>query len=237
MSGAPAAWLLALFFCTAVRAGPLGAPAAPQYQIAEDGSVSLRICYNSSCRRTEWLSFSAAEMARISDLLELCRGEDLSSRLQRLRIAVWQMEKLAEEHQPLLANDREVNDRDIALDGHTDCVDNATNTTTYLSILSDLGRLPGWQVGEPRVRDPLDFNLVHWTATAIDRITGRQWSIDSWFRPNGHLPFVMPLEAWKQGQRGWEPPYDHFNPYPRYVEQLCPGRQLELADRRVSREP
>ncbi|RME32408.1 MAG: hypothetical protein D6786_10680 [Gammaproteobacteria bacterium] len=212
--------------------GPLGAPAAPAYSIGEDGSVSLRICFNSSCRRTEWLRFTADEVAQVTSLLELCPSPDLRSRLQRLRIAVWQMERLAGLHEPLLANDREVNDRDIALDGHTDCVDNATNTTTYLSILKDLGKLPGWRVGEPRVRDPLDFNQVHWTAMVVDEQTGAEWSVDSWFRPNGHLPFVLPLRAWKEGARGWAPPYASLNPYPRYRELLCPREGL--AEGRVS---
>lgn len=196
-------------------------PLPPQYRIMTDGSVELRLCFNSSCARTEMLTFSAADMENVEEQLELCSGKALYDRLQRVRIAVWQMEVLAQKYQPLLAHDLEVNDREYGVDGRMDCVDNTSNTTTYLAILTDLGKLPSWRVGKPRVRNPLDFNAMHWTAVLEDKITGKKWAVDSWFRPNGHLPFVLPSDAWKAETRGWVPPHDALNPNPRVSNELC----------------
>lgn len=200
---------------------PITRPLAPHYRIKADGSVVLRLCFNSSCARTEMLTFSAADMEKVKEQLAYCPGQDLYDRLQRVRIAVWQMQVLAQKYAPLLANDREVNDREYGVDGRLDCVDSASNTTNYLAILTKLGQLPSWRVEEPGVRSPLDFNSVHWTAVLKDKVTGEKWSVDSWFRPNGHLPFVLPLNIWEAEIQGWLPPYDRLNPNPRASNEFC----------------
>jgi len=200
---------------------PNTTPLAPQYRIEADGSVVLRLCFNSSCARTEMLTFSAADMEKVKGQLTYCPGQIMYDRLQRVRIAVWQMEVLAQKYAPLLVNDREVNDREYGVDGRMDCVDNASNTTTYLTILTDLGQLPSWRVEAPSVRKPLDFNSVHWTAVLKDEVTSEKWAVDSWFRPNGHLPIVLPLNHWKAETQGWLPPYDTLNPNPRASNEFC----------------
>jgi len=200
---------------------PITRPLASQYRIEADGSVVLRLCFNSSCARTEMLTFSAADMEKVKGQLAYCPGQDLYDRLQRVRIAVWQMEVLAQKYEPLLANDREVNDREYGVNGRLDCVDNSSNTTNFLTILMDLGQLPSWRVEAPSVRRPLHFNAVHWTAVLKDEVTGEKWAVDSWFHPNGNLPFVLPLNVWKAETQGWLPPYDTLNPNPRASNEFC----------------
>lgn len=195
-------------------------PLPPQYRVHADGSVTLRICFNWSCATRQRMTFSAADMAEVARQMALCPGTDLADRLQRVRIGIWQMEVLAQKQQPLLANDEPVNDRDRSREGRMDCIDNASNTTTFLSVLRDLELLPGWSVSPPQVRDRFS-PAVHWTAVAVDAGERRPWAIDSWFRGNGHLPFVMPLADWQDGRIAWEPPFDEHNPYPRYSNELC----------------
>ena len=101
-----------------------------------------------------------------------------------------------------------------------DCIDNASNTTTYLHVLRDLGLLPGWSITAPEVRDLFSLD-VHWTAVVTDRNGAGDWAIDSWFRPNGHLPFVLPLAAWARGAPPWQPPLAGFNASPPYSSELC----------------
>jgi hypothetical protein len=200
---------------------PVTSPLPPEYLIHPDGSVTLRICYNSSCATTEAMTFSASDMAYVREQIAICPDDTLRDRLQRLRIAVWKMEVLAQKHQPILANDRAVNDEEYGIEGRTDCVDNSSNTTTFLRILEDLGDLPGWSVASPQVRHVFDFNLVHWSAVVIDQKSGEPWTVDSWFRPNGHLPIVLPLSDWQNEAIGWAPPFKHLNPYPQYTHELC----------------
>ncbi len=196
-------------------------PLAPDYTLNPDGSAEIRICFNSSCARTETLTFSTNEMEWIAEQVKVCPADNLHNRLQRLRIAVWQMEVLSQRHQPLLGNDLAVNDQEFGVEGRTDCVDNATNTSTFLHLLSDLGVLPGWSISTPSIRKPFDFNNVHWTAVVTEIASGEKWVVDSWFRRHGHLPFVLPLDNWKDEKAGWEAPFDRFNQYPAQSSELC----------------
>jgi hypothetical protein len=216
----PAAFSAVPWFESDGREKIISRPLPPEYRIHPDGSVTLRICFNWSCSSRETLRFTAEDFSVVTQQMAYCDGEALYDRLQRIRIGIWQMELLARKYQPLLTNDRAINDRDQDLHGRTDCVDNASNTTTFLHILQDLSALPGWSVRPPQVRDLFLFQ-VHWTAVVADQKSGKPWAVDSWYRPHGHLPFVMPLSDWQDRKKGWESPFDKLNPYPRFINELC----------------
>ncbi|MFT5445557.1 MAG: hypothetical protein ACI9DC_000718 [Gammaproteobacteria bacterium] len=220
--------VLLLFFAPYVAAQDsvesTSEPLPPDYQIHADGSVTQRLCFNWSCASRQYVTFTAAEMANVAQQMALCPGDNLHDRLQRMRIGVWQMEVLAEKYQPVLANDQGLNDFDYDKDGRMDCIDNASNTSTALNVLHDFGLLPGWRMEESKTRNPFSLD-VHWSAAVVDARDSEDeeavWVIDSWFRANGHLPVVMPLNAWGNSLIGWEPPFSEWNHYPHYTEQLC----------------
>ena len=196
-------------------------PPPSAYMIDGNGSVTLRLCFNWSCARKDIMAFTASDMALIKTRIATCSGSSLYDRLQQVRIGIWQMELLAQTHQPLLANDLAINDFEEAVSGRMDCVDNTSNTTTFLNILRDIGGLSGWTVSSPKVRNRFDLTGVHWTAVITDKETGAPWSVDSWYRPHGHLPMVMPLRDWSNEEKPWEPPFEAFNPTPHSIYELC----------------
>jgi hypothetical protein len=198
-------------------------PLRPDYRLRKDGGVTLRICYNWSCTTQERLTFTATDVAEVTRHMAECPGESLHERVQRMRLGIWQMQLLARKYVPLLANDRAINDTDADLDGRADCVDHTSNTTTYLHVLSDLGQLPGWTIAAPEVRNVMNPHAVHWTPVVVDDRTHREWSVDSWFHPNGQLPLVMPVKDWAADKKAWEPPFSKLNPYPQYLSDLCPS--------------
>lgn len=204
---------------------PITRPLPSDYKVNKDGSIRLRICYNWTCATREYVTFSAADVANVKSYLTQCVGENFHDRVQRLRVGVWQLQLVAQKHIPDLANDREINEYDRDVDGRLDCVDSSTNTTTYLKILQDLGQLAGFSVTNPEVRNLMDFHAVHWTAVVADKSDGKLWSVDSWFRAHGNLPFVMPLTDWKKDKKAWEAPYSKTNPYPVSIQELCPRPQ------------
>jgi len=201
---------------------PITGPLPSDYRLNRDGSVTLRVCFNWSCSAQQSITFSAGEMRGVKDFLGQCTGTSLHDRIQRLRVGIWQMQLVAQRHIPELTNDREINEFDKNVEGRLDCVDSSSNTMTYLKILADLGQLPGWSVTKPVVRNVMDFYGVHWTAVVTEQGTGKKWSVDSWFRPHGHLPFVMPLADWERDKKAWDPPFSNQNPYPDSMEELCP---------------
>ena len=200
---------------------PITRPLPADYRKNRDGSITLRVCYNWSCSNRERVTFSSADLASVTSFLGQCTGDSLHDRIQRIRVGIWRLQLIAQKHLPMLENDREINELDKDVDGRLDCVDSSSNTNTYLRILHDLGQLPGWNINDPDVRNLLDLHGVHWTAVVTDQRDGSVWSVDSWFRPHGHLPFVMPLADWKKDKKAWEPPYDRTNPYPVSIGELC----------------
>ncbi|EIC20764.1 hypothetical protein [Thiorhodovibrio frisius] len=208
--------------------GSVSSPLVPEYTINKDGSVTLRICFNWSCAYRQTMTFTPDDIAILKQLIAACPGGSLHDRLQRVRIGIWQMELLAQQYQPLLANDLAINDGEAGVNGRMDCIDNTSNTTTYLHILEDIGELNSWTVASPKVRGRFDLIAVHWTAVIIDTDNGVYWSVDSWYRPNGHLPMVMPLLSWTDKKKAWNPPFNRINATPHSIDDLCHRPPLGL---------
>lgn len=90
----------------------------------------------------------------------------------------------------------------LDLSGQMDCIDESTNTTTYLRILAKAGFLRWHRVEDRVTRGWFLFGWPHTTAVVSERQSGQRWAVDSWFFANGHPPAVAPLEVW---QHGWRP--------------------------------
>lgn len=80
--------------------------------------------------------------------------------------------------------------------GQTDCLDEATNSTTILIYLQRHGLLRYHQVLRPDSRGGLLITLVHATAVFEDR-DGKDWVVDSWMRDSGDPNDIMPLADWR----------------------------------------
>lgn len=87
-------------------------------------------------------------------------------------------------------------------EGEMDCIDEATNTTTYLRLLAGAGLLR-WHTVAPRANRGglIGFRWPHNTA-ALEEIGGEIWAVDSWFFDNGVAPVIVPLDQWLEG---WSP--------------------------------
>jgi hypothetical protein len=77
-----------------------------------------------------------------------------------------------------------------------DCIDESTNTYQYLSALEELGLLKWHKVDLKQRR--VVWLATHWTATIREIGSGRRYAVDSWYRDNGELPYIQPIEDWKR---------------------------------------
>ena len=80
-----------------------------------------------------------------------------------------------------------------------DCVDEATNTTSYMMVLEQNGLLKYHKVGAPFSKENLLRGVAgwpHWTAVLIEQGSGQHWAVDSWIYPNGENPAVVETEKW-----------------------------------------
>jgi hypothetical protein len=80
-----------------------------------------------------------------------------------------------------------------------DCVDEATNTTSYLLILQNNGLLKHHTVGTPFSKENLLRGVAgwpHWTAVLKENASPQRWAVDSWIYANGENPAVVEVEKW-----------------------------------------
>jgi hypothetical protein len=86
-----------------------------------------------------------------------------------------------------------------------DCVDEATNTTSYLLVLQESGLIKFHTVEIPFSKgdllkatlqgDPVKY-WPHWTAVIKEKKTGQKWAVDSWIYVQGENPAVVKVEDW-----------------------------------------
>jgi hypothetical protein len=85
-----------------------------------------------------------------------------------------------------------------------DCVDESTNTTTYLLLLEQMELLQYHKVNALTSRAPILSGRLgpHRTAVITEIATGQKFAVDSWFHDNGFKPEIIELDIWKNG---WHP--------------------------------
>jgi hypothetical protein len=80
-----------------------------------------------------------------------------------------------------------------------DCVDESTNTTSYLTVLANAGLLRHHTVGVPFAKENYLRGVAgwtHWTAILTENATKQRWAVDSWIYANGENPAIVRAEDW-----------------------------------------
>ena len=78
-----------------------------------------------------------------------------------------------------------------------DCVDEATNTTSYLLVMERHGMLTHHKVSRPIAKGNMILGKwPHWGAMIEERATGRRYAVDSFFYENGKPPVIMASSRW-----------------------------------------
>ena len=86
--------------------------------------------------------------------------------------------------------------------GQMDCIDEATNTSTYLRIMAAAGLLRWHRVGATATRGFFLLGWPHTTAVISETVSGKHFAVDSWFHDNGQPPEIVALDIWRWG---WSP--------------------------------
>ena len=87
----------------------------------------------------------------------------------------------------------------IGQPGQLDCIDESTNTTTYLRMLEGDDMLRHHRVGKRITRFGLFVGMPHTTAVVVEIGSEQRYAVDSWFLDNGQPPFIAEIEHWKAG--------------------------------------
>ena len=162
---------------------------------------AFSLCYGHTCAEVVELKLKPQEWKRIRNLFlpPPANAEEERTRVAR---AIGLMEimtgGLAD-----TANDKGGNLDGLFAEGNQlDCIDESTNSTTYLRMLAADGLLRRHSVQDRATRGYLLFGWPHTTAVIRDLATRNDYAVDSWFYDNGAPPAIVPLTIWRDG---WEP--------------------------------
>jgi hypothetical protein len=156
--------------------------------------ASVRICYDYGCKSQDDVMFDESTFAIVDQMLRT--ADDAVSERYAVAAVVARLYVEAGRQTPIW-HDHGGDAADEGI-GSMDCVDHATNTTTFLRLLEGRGLLRFHQVGGTVKRG---FFAEHWSAQLIEVPAGTAYAVDSWYYELGMPAVVMPLSAWRAGQR------------------------------------
>ncbi len=161
------------------------------------------VCHAGTCERVTQAALEQAQWASVAKLFETPARDAVEERAQ-IGAAIARFETLVGAIAGT-AGDRAENRLGDDWWGQMDCIDESTNSTTYLRILAGAGLLR-WHRVEARVtRGFFLFGWPHTTAVVSETGNGAKWAVDSWFHENGRAPEIVPLHVWKAGWRPGKP--------------------------------
>ncbi|WP_232372307.1 hypothetical protein [Acuticoccus mangrovi] len=158
----------------------------------EAGRVS--VCHGFGCQLKTGIVFNAEDLAEMGKVMGTPETAD-EERASIAKLIAWMETRVAE---PVGSAD-DIGGLDLynaGKAGQMDCLDEASNTTSYLMVANEAGLLRFHKVGGPVARGFfLDGRYPHATAVVVSE-RGTPWAVDSWPNANGVEPDVMPLAIW-----------------------------------------
>lgn len=159
------------------------------------------ICYNGTCQDLSVVGLNAQQWHQMKEMFVPPALEPERERRQ-IAAGVALMERFVGGLTDT-AHDKGRNDVGEPGDNWMDCIDESTNTTTYLKMFQAAGLLRWHRVEDRQTRGWFVFGYPHTSAVVRDLSSGRLYAVDSWFYDNGEPPVILPVEIWRNG---WQPP-------------------------------
>lgn len=164
-------------------------------QTGNVNTTKLDVCYNYGCKDKTMIILTEEDLDLLRGLFHhLASAED---ERQRIRQAVAMLEQIAGRQLPTINDVGGNYQKGMEERGQMDCIDESTNTTTYLTLLEQLGLLRWHEVEERAFRAPYLLDQ-HWAAQIKEHESGQHYAVDSWPDANGMPPLLQSLEDWQK---------------------------------------
>jgi hypothetical protein len=161
-----------------------------QFAAKPPAANTVDVCHAYGCKSQTPFTFSQADIVELSSVMNQVRRDD-SPAEERRAIAyaiAWMERRVA----PTVGTGSDRPSMDFAGsgdEGQQDCVDKATNTTSYLMVLDRNGLVHHHVIERPFAKDSIN-HWTHWAAVISEKETGERFAIDSSSGPNGDNPTV-----------------------------------------------
>ncbi len=191
--------LAAISACTFEREGP------PDYHYQEFKTRSpngntLFICHAYGCQMQTPVKFRAAQINEIAELMRKTKKADTPHEERRaVAYAIGWLERYVGDEIGTSADRPGMDFHGPGDPTQQDCVDEATNTTSYMLLLQNNGLLKHHTVGRPFSKGNILLgvsNWPHWTGVLFEKSNGKKWAVDSWIYANGENPAVVEADKW-----------------------------------------
>ena len=169
----------------------------PIDRVTEPLREHYTVCFDHSCATVVTDSLSQDEWEMATQALRKPAATAVNER-QAIARSIAVFEDIVGRHTGTF-RDKGGNLRGIGQQGQLDCIDESTNTTTYLRLLERAGLLQHHRVLDRSTRFGLFVGMPHTTAVIEETATGERYAVDSWFLDNGKPPYIAKLEVWKAG--------------------------------------
>ncbi len=191
--------LVALAGCTHERTGSVDRHFA-DFKSREPRGNTVYVCHAYGCKLQTRFRFTDEDIASLKTLMETTRIADTPHEERRaIAHAIGWMERRTGD---VIGTKSDRPGMDFVASGdpsQQDCVDEATNTTSYLSVLVHNKLLRHHTLGTPFAKENLLRGISgwpHWTAVIHEQATGTRWAVDSWIFKNGENPAVVEADKW-----------------------------------------
>lgn len=161
---------------------------------------AFSFCWGGTCAGVETVDLENDEWEQVRDVFAVA-AEDAEAERAQIAQAVGLLENLVGSKTGT-AGDRAGTFGNSAYPGQLDCNDEATNTTSYIRMMTDDGLIKFHQSVGTTTRSGILIFGRHSTAVIQGLTTGELYAVDSWFHDNGVPPEIILLDTWK---RGWHP--------------------------------
>jgi hypothetical protein len=161
---------------------------------------TVYVCHAYGCRMQTKVTFGKEQIAEISALMKKIKRADTA--LEERRAVAYAIAWMERYTGKITGTSADRPGMDFAASGdptQQDCVDEATNTTSYLTVLQNNHLLKYHTVSVPFAKENYLRGIAgwtHWTAVLHERGTKTKWAVDSWIFANGVNPAVVETDKW-----------------------------------------
>ena len=185
--------------CVYERKGPPALHLA-DWGVQEPSKQAVSVCSAYGCQKTTRVILTSKDVAAIAEVMRKTKKADTPHEERRAVAYAVSWLEIEVGKRIGTSNDRAGMDYNGSGDpAQMDCVDEATNTTSYLMFMYERGLIKKHTISIPISKGRIwrgVKNWPHWTAILKENDTGIRYAVDSWPYKNGVNPAVVKLDEW-----------------------------------------